>query len=316
MAYPFRDERPARTIAWGTWVLLVSCVAVFAFMQPKAMQGLTHGLSIDDNAHAELEIRGFEDRWALVPCEVTHNRSMADGAACGGYPSDHPEAYAPKNVWVPFLSALFVHANILHLLGNLLFLWVFGRGLEQRVGAVGVIGLFLAGGIAAFIGYVIAAPESTSPVLGASGAIAAVMGAYFVVQPQRRLLSFVYAAGVQVVYLPAWVFFAFFFASQFFTTPGTQVAWQAHVAGMVFGAAVGALWIWRDPLLRPSRAIERVEHHLVIEPPASAWPDRPPATPPVRPAASPLAQSADGKSLLGRQQVETHPHVDDRGPTC
>lgn len=249
MAYPFRDEQPARAATWGTWSLLLACALVFAFAQPKAMQGLTHGLTVTSSASAELEVQAFQDRWALVPCEVTHDRSITDGAACNGYPVDQPGAYATKNVWLPFFTALFLHANLLHLFGNLLFLWVFGRGLEERIGSAGVIGLFFAGGIAAFLGYVAWTPESTAPVLGASGAVAAIMGAYLVLQPRRRLLSFVYAAGVQVVYLPAWALLAFFFVSQFFTTAGTRVAWQAHVTGMVFGMAVGALWWWRDPSL-------------------------------------------------------------------
>ncbi|HET8929478.1 MAG TPA: rhomboid family intramembrane serine protease [Acidimicrobiales bacterium] len=249
MAYPFRDEQPTRGTTWGTWSLLLACTLVFAFAQPKAMQGLTHGLTVASDASAELEIQSFQDRWALVPCEVTHNQSITDGAACNGYPVDQPGAYADKNVWLPFVTALFLHANVLHLFGNLLFLWVFGRGLEERIGSVGVIGLFLAGGIAAFLGYIALAPESSAPVLGASGAVAAIMGAYLVLQPRRRLLSFVYAAGIQVVYLPAWALLAFFFVSQFFTTAGTRVAWQAHVAGMVFGMAVAALWWWREPAL-------------------------------------------------------------------
>lgn len=253
MAYPFRDEHPVHRTTWGTWGLLLACTLVFAFAQPKAMQGLTRGLTIADNAAAQIEIRQFEDRWALVPCEVTHNRSMIDGAACGGYPVDDPGAYVEKNVWVPFLTALFLHANLLHLIGNLLFLWVFGRSLEQRIGSAGIVGLFLAGGVAAFLGYVVATPESTAPALGASGAVAAIMGAFLVLQPERRLLSFVYAAGLQVMYVPAWALLGFFFASQFFTAPGSQVAWQAHVVGMVFGIVVAGIWAWRDPSIRPGR---------------------------------------------------------------
>ncbi len=253
MAYPFADEHPARSLAWGTWALLLACTVVFAFAQPKGMQGLTHGLTMADDAAAELQIQHFQDRWALVPCEITHDRSIAAGAACNGHPTDRPGAYAAKNVWLPFVTALFLHANVFHLIGNLLFLWVFGRGLEERVGSAGVVGLFFAGGIVAFLGYVALSPESTVPVLGASGAVAAIMGAFLVLQPRRRLLSFVYAAGVQVVYLPAWALLAFFFVSQFFTTEGTRVAWQAHVTGMLFGMAVAAIWWWRDPTLAGGR---------------------------------------------------------------
>ena len=250
MAYPLRDETPSRATTWGTWSLLAICLVVFAFLQPRAMQGLTHGFSVADHSRAELQIRAFEDRWAVIPCEITHNRSIAEGAACDGYPVDDPDAYVQKNVWVPLLTAMFLHVGISHLLGNLLFLWVFGRGLEERIGSLGVIALFLAGGIASFLGFVIVTPESMVPALGASGAIAALMGAYLVIEPRRRLLSFVYAAGVQVIYLPAWTLLGFFLVSQFFTAQGSQVAWQAHVAGMAFGMLVALILRWRIPSLR------------------------------------------------------------------
>lgn len=288
MAYPFRDERPSRVLAWGTWLLLLICVVTFAFAQPKPMQGLTHGLTVEENAAAILEIRAFQDRWALVPCEITHGRSISAGAPCDGYPVDRPDAYADKNIWVPFLTALFLHANLLHLFGNMLFLWVFGRGLEERIGTAGIVALFVAGGIAAFLGYVAVAPETALPVLGASGAVAAVMGAYLVLQPTRRILSFVYAAGVQVVYLPAWAVLAFFFVAQFFTAPHERVAWQAHVAGMIFGMGVAAIWRWRDPALAASHpSTESDQDRPEPDPaPADAWTATLPEGPPVAPEPS------------------------------
>ena len=284
MAYPFRDERPPTQATWGTWLLLAVCLVVFAFLQPKPMQGLTRGLNIEDNSSAVIQKRHFEDRWALVPCELTHGTSIHDGASCDGYPSDTPGAYAEKNVYTPLLSALFLHDNLLHLLGNLLFLWVFGRGLERRIGATGVLALFVAGGVAASLGYVMVNPESTTPMLGASGAIAALMGAYLVLQPSRRILSVVYAAGLQFVYLPAWAVLAFFFVSQFFTAPETRVAWEAHVAGMIFGVIVAAVLCWRDPSLRPrfetvdasGGPVEPVLHAA----PATTWPTALPPSPP------------------------------------
>ena len=279
MAYPIRDERPSRGTTWATWGLIGLCVFVFAFVQPKPMQGITRGRTFTQQSDADLQIRHFTDRWALVPCEVTHGKSIAAGAACDGYPVDDPGAYVAKNVWLPLLTALFLHENIWHLLSNMLFLWIFGRGLEQRVGTAGTLGLFVAGGIASFLGYVALNPESMNPLLGASGAIAAFMGAYLVLLPERRVLSFVYAAGLQVVYLPAWSVLAFFFVSQFFTSAGSRVAWQAHVTGMFFGAAVGFLWKWRDPSLRHETATTVLEPSDPTPRP-DAWPSLPPSSPP------------------------------------
>lgn len=284
MAYPFRDEHPPERATWGTWILLAACLVVFAFLQPKPMQGLTRGLTIENNSTAVLQKRHFEDRWALVPCELTHRKSIHEGAACGGYPSDQPDAYSAKNVYLPLFTALFLHDNLMHLLGNLLFLWIFGRGLERRLGPIGVLALFVAGGIAASLGYVMVKPESTIPMLGASGAIAALMGAYLVLHPTRRILTLVYAAGLQVVYLPAWAVLAFFFVSQFFTAPGAQVAWQAHVAGMCFGIVVGALLCWRDPSMRPHTEIvgtDRSPEPLPALNQPTAWTVDLPTSPPI-----------------------------------
>lgn len=284
MALPFRDEHPVPGTTWGIWGLLAVCLFVFAFLQPAPMQGITHGLTFEDNAAAELQVRSFQDRWALVPCEITHNASIHDGAACGGYASDNPGAYAEKNIWLPFVTAMFLHGSIMHLLGNLLFLWIFGRALEARIGGVGVVTLFLAGGIVAFLGYIVVVPESTSPVLGASGAIAAIMGAYLVLQPTRRVLGFVYTAGIQVIYLPAWALLGFFLVSQFFTnqTPGAQVAWQAHVAGMLFGMAVAGIWKWRDPSISSETVLDPppVTLHTPARP--EPWPITLPEHPPAR----------------------------------
>lgn len=287
MAYPLRDEQPVRGSTWGTWVLLTACVCTFAFLQPAVMQRPTPS-ALRDFTTADLQIRAFQDRWGMVPCEITHGRSIAEGAACNGYPVDEPESYTDKNVWLPLFTAMFLHAGLAHLLGNLLFLWVFGRALEARIGGVGVIALFLAGGLAAFLGYVAVVPEGTSPVLGASGAVAAVMGAYLVLQPARRVLGFVYAAGLQVIYLPAWALLGFFLVSQFFTmqTPWSQVAWQAHVAGMVFGIVVAAVWRHFDPTLGSSDA-----ERSPLEPAAvAAAPTVPPLTgPPEWPSHPPVA---------------------------
>ena len=110
------------------------------------------------------------------------------------------------------------------------------------------------------------------------------MGAYLVLQPSRRILSVVYAAGLQFVYLPAWAVLAFFFVSQFFTAPETRVAWESHVAGMIFGVIVAAVLCWRDPSLRPrfetvdasGGPVEPVLHAA----PATTWPTALPPSPP------------------------------------
>ena len=266
---------------WATWGLLTVCMVVFGFMQPKPMQGLSHGLNLTDNSRALLQVQAFQDRYGLVPCEITHGRSMTNGAACDGYPVDHPENYPTKNVYLPLLTVLFLHGSLAHLLGNMLFLWVFGRGVEERLGWLATLALFVAGGIAASLGFVALHPESTEPLIGASGAIAALMGVYLVLQPRRRILSIIYSAGLQFVYLPAWAVLAFFFAEQFFIDPTQHVAWEAHVAGLAFGAIVALFVAWRWPTLRDSKSTPpTIDLAVAVPQEVVSWPSTPPSTPP------------------------------------
>lgn len=219
---------------------MATCIVVFLFVQPSAFQRGNRG-TFEEQIAAHNSAQGFVDRWGIVPCEITHLRSMRDGAPCNGYPLDHPERYPTKSVLLPLLAHQFLHGGVAHLLGNMLFLWVFTRALEERLGSPTVLALFLLGGLVAALGFVGLHTESTQPMLGASGSIAAIMGAYLVLRPRQRILSIVYLAGIQVVYLPAWAILGLFFATQFFTPGDANTAWEAHVIGMVFGAITGLL---------------------------------------------------------------------------
>lgn len=283
MAFPFRNEAPSPRPAWGTWVAILLCLGVFAFMQPAAMQRPEGTSSPLVQTLGAQQVADFQYRWALVPCAFTHGD---DPSRCGMLPATVHTA-GPER-FTPLVTALFLHADLLHLVGNLVFLWVFGRSLEEHVGAAGVIGTFLAGGIVAFLAFLLVRPDEILPVLGASGAVAAIMGAFLVLQPRRQMLSVVYAAGLQVLYLPAWAVLTFFFATQFFTTPDEQIAWEAHVAGMVFGVVVALGWVWRDPSLRPAGRRRSPGVHADAPGADRLWPD-PPDHPRTGPAATAVA---------------------------
>ena len=140
-----------------------------------------------------------------------------------------------KLVFGSLLVATFLHAGLLHLLGNLLFLWVFGNNVEDRLGHVLFALFYLAGGVVASLAHVVVNPSSTVPLVGASGAIAAVMGAYLVWFPNARVrtLVFIFVMDLRAV----WVL-GIWFLFQFFTDPNDGVAWMAHVGGFLFGMAV------------------------------------------------------------------------------
>src|SRR5262249_29244984 len=131
---------------------------------------------------------------ALVPCELAHLHALTPSqvAECEGQSvrvtSDTPY-YPGKSVYLSLLASLFFHANLIHLLGNMWFLWIFGDNVEDRFGHIGYLALYLVGGIIASIGYVVSTPSSITPTLGASGAIAAVMGSYLVFYPRARIVT-------------------------------------------------------------------------------------------------------------------------------
>jgi membrane associated rhomboid family serine protease len=148
-------------------------------------------------------------------------------------------------VWQTVFTAMFMHASILHIAGNMLFLWIFGNNVEDAMGPVKYIGFYLLGGIAALALQVAVGPNSAVPTLGASGAIAAVLGGYILLYPRARVLTLVFIIlFFTVIELPALLVLAFWFIQQAvfaaadLTNPtggGGGVAYFAHVGGFVFG---------------------------------------------------------------------------------
>lgn len=149
--------------------------------------------------------------------------------------------------WLPVFSSSLLHGGLAHVAGNLWFLWVFGRSLEEHVGGFRFALIYLIGAAGAALAHVASDPGSTIPVVGASGAISAVMGAYFVLLPKRWIVTLVPWI-VPILPVPAVVFLLLWFAMQFaqgMDTLGHQsgggVAWWAHAGGFVVGAVLAAL---------------------------------------------------------------------------
>jgi rhomboid family protein len=156
------------------------------------------------------------------------------------------------------VTSMFLHGSWSHVIGNMWYLWIFGDNVEDRVGHGRFIVFYLLCGIAAALGQVIVDPQSTLPTIGASGAIAGVMGAYFVLYPHSRVLTLVIWIFIQVVEIPAIVLLGFWFlmqlvsAGEIAATAGTHgsggVAFAAHVAGFVVGMGGVFLFRKREPV--------------------------------------------------------------------
>jgi membrane associated rhomboid family serine protease len=220
---PLRDKNPTRRTPIITWALIGACLVAFAIE-----------LSITA-AGGDADLEGFFREWGAVPRDITAAFDSGD--------------YASQAILGMFTS-MFLHAGWLHLLGNMLFLWIFGNNVEDRLGSVPFLLFYLVGGVVAALTQVVIGPGSTIPLVGASGAIAAALGAYIVLFPGARILSLVFLGFFyQLIEVPAIIVLGFWFALQLlsgFASFGAEtadggVAFFAHIGGFVFGLVAGLL---------------------------------------------------------------------------
>jgi membrane associated rhomboid family serine protease len=201
-------------------------------------------------------------RYGAIPYEFSHwGQHCALGLAglnqavlCTGQAHVIGSAGPQPSTWETAFTAMFLHANILHIAGNMLFLAVFGPTVEDRMGRLRYLGFYLLGGLAALGLQIAVAPSSVDPTLGASGAIAAVLGAYVVLYPRARILTVVILIFFfTLVDVPAWTMLLLWLAfdgalgALGVSTPfggGAGVAYYAHIGGFAFGLLV-ALWFVR-----------------------------------------------------------------------
>jgi membrane associated rhomboid family serine protease len=237
---PLSDGRVGTRPAVVTIAIIVACVAVYVFVQPTV-------------GRETAEDTEFDFRHAAIPYELTHGEPLTNcqvartvdapnASSLCAIPAGH-DAFAPgKAIYLAVLASLFFHGSILHIAGNLLFLWVFGRRVEDRCGPVLYALFYVAAGVVAALAQTLASPDSTVPFIGASGAIAGVMGAYLVWFPHARINTLFFVFVIIWFRIQAqWILLAWFIF-QFFTSPNSDVAWVAHVGGFAFGMAVAALW--------------------------------------------------------------------------
>lgn len=212
---PIRDVIPSRTRPYVTFSLIAANALVFLYQ-----------LSLDPAL-----IDPFLERFALEPARLS----------LGTAPT--------------LVTATFLHGGWTHLLGNLLFLWIFGDNVEDRFGHGRFLAFYLFAGVAANLAQTAASPGSFVPVLGASGAIAAIMGAYFVLFPRSRVVMLIWLLFyIDFVEIPAVLFLGFWFLFQFIgglgqaaSAAGGGIAFFAHIGGFVVGALLGRV------LARPER---------------------------------------------------------------
>jgi membrane associated rhomboid family serine protease len=161
--------------------------------------------------------------------------------------------------WTTLLTSMFLHEGWLHLLGNMLYLWIFGDNVEDSLGHAGFLLFYVSCGAAAALGQIAITPIATLPMIGASGAIAGVMGAYFVIYPHSRVLTIVFLVFfLDMIEIPAIFFLGIWFVKELFNGVGSLgtretlggVAVWAHIAGFAAGGIVGLICRLRQPTRR------------------------------------------------------------------
>jgi len=237
---PLKDDNPTLRTAWVTIALIAVNIIVFVGFQ---------GMADPQNTERDITLE-----FAAIPCEVLTGEGLTalevnelyrpngNDTACDLDTTGSP-AFPNKHERLAIVFSMFMHGGWMHLLGNIWFLWLFGNNVEDHLGHVRYLLFYLAGGVVATVAHIAVQPDSIVPVVGASGAVAAAMGAYLVWFPNAPIRTLVF---IMLVRVKAKWWLAFWLITQFFIGADSQVAWMAHVGGFVFGALVGLL-VRRSP---------------------------------------------------------------------
>lgn len=224
--------------------LTLIALASLVFLYELALGGI--GLLFGE---ANSSLAAFFFRWGFIPEELTRGRPFTLPA----------QIRTPLPTEVTILSSMFIHGGFLHFAGNMLFLWVFGDNIEDRLGHVKFLLFYLVTGAAAALSHLLVEPHSQSPLVGASGAISGVMGAYLVLYPRNRIRALVVFVLITVIEVRAFYLLALWFlwqlAQGLFSLGLSQqvsVAFFAHVGGFLAGVVLVGLYrvLFRQPQLR------------------------------------------------------------------
>jgi len=203
---PIRDTLRPRRFPFVNWLIILANALAFYYE-----------LRIGPSA-----LNGFLNTWGLIPARLWAETQVS---------------------WPTIFSAMFLHGGWFHILSNMWVLFIFGDNVEDRMGGGRYLAFYLLSGVAAGLMQAFLLPGSSAPMIGASGAIAGVLGAYLVLFPRARILSLVPILFIfTLIEIPALIFLLFWFASQLFSgflalggASGSGIAWWAHIGGFLFG---------------------------------------------------------------------------------
>jgi membrane associated rhomboid family serine protease len=238
--FPLKDNIPTRRFPVLTVGLIVANVLMFFLFQEASLS--LSGASVDQQRVVEYGAIPFEISHPGSECAVTAGGGRI---ACEGMTGVQGQAPDQPPVWLTLLTSMFMHGGLLHLLGNMLFLWIFGNNIEDSMGRFRFIAFYLAGGLVALLAQTLLEPDSTAPTIGASGAVAAVLGGYALLYPRARVKTLVIIIFfITLIELPALLVLGLWFLIQvlYGTAELAQpvggmggVAYFAHIGGFIFG---------------------------------------------------------------------------------
>jgi membrane associated rhomboid family serine protease len=225
--FPLKDNIPTLRFPVVTVGLIVANVLAYFFWQRG-------GLTLGDPGGRHYVCHLYD--YATIPYEITHPGDQVGVQECGA-------PAAPT--WLTVFTAMFMHGGLLHLGGNMLFLWIFGNNVEDSMGRAKYLLFYLLGGVAATAGQLAIGPDSQVPNVGASGAIAGVLGGYLLLFPRARVVTVIFIIFFfTILELPALLILGFWFVQQVLfgyfdlsdpSGGGGGVAYFAHIGGFVFG---------------------------------------------------------------------------------
>jgi membrane associated rhomboid family serine protease len=235
MLFPIGDDNSQRqTTPWVTWGLIAVNVLVFLY---ELVAG-----------------PGFINGFSVIPYEITHGVDLIHPVSIvvGGEHAVIPQAPGPHPIYLTLLTSMFMHAGWVHIGGNMLYLWIFGDNVEDSMGPIRYLIFYIICGLAADFSQIAVDPNSVVPNLGASGAIAGVLGAYIVMFPRNRVRVIVPVLLLFITTLPAIIVIGLWFVLQLVSGWGSMqqssgVAFMAHIGGFITGALLVFVFRKRRP---------------------------------------------------------------------
>ena len=219
---PISDINPARNVPVVSRIFIILSSLTFLFLQPKN----------------NIDLLNYFYKYAAIPCELINNLPISANQFYNNNCSLEPDIviFPDKNILLSIIVSLFLHANFLHILGNLWSFWIFGNNVEDKLGKIRFILFLIVSGVISIVGHSLLNYENLNPIVGASGIVSALMGAYLYLFPNAKLLVLVPFGVFFPTTIKAKYFMIFWLISQFIIAiQSNNISWEAHISGFLFG---------------------------------------------------------------------------------